>query len=126
MENVSDANLDTNAKLLEWLEKKFQRKVNEKMSADIALTQFVLETKVEDLKKVLEKIFSLYTKLCNPKLFTQESKSFILSLESQISSWGAQLPMTRLEWKALQNTATNTKSVSYIVIRWVQHKGQIN
>ena len=59
VEKVSDANLDTNAKLLEWLEKKFQNKVNEKISGDIALTQVALATKVEDVKKVLENIFSL-------------------------------------------------------------------
>ena len=75
------------------LEKKFQSKVNEKISGDIVLTQVVLETKVEDVKKVLENIFSLYTKFCNPKIFTQETKSHILSLESQISSLGAKLPM---------------------------------
>ena len=82
MEKVCDADLDTNAKLLEWLEKKFQRKMKEKISGDIALTQVALATKVESVKKVLENIFSLYTKLCNPTLFTQETRSHILSLES--------------------------------------------
>ena len=38
VEKVSDADLDKNAKLLEWSEKKFQNKVNEKISGDIALT----------------------------------------------------------------------------------------
>ena len=82
MEKVSDADLDTNAKLLELSEKKFQCKVNEKISGDIALTQVALATKVESVKKVLENIFALDTKLCNPTLFTQETRSHILSLES--------------------------------------------
>ena len=69
MEKVSNEDLDTNAKILEWSEKKFQGKVNEKISSDIVLNQVALATKVEDMKKVLENIFSLYTKLCNPSLF---------------------------------------------------------
>ena len=94
MEKVSNADLHTNAKLLEFSEKKFQSKVNEKISNNIALTQVALATKVESVKKVLENIFSLYTKLCNPTLFTQEKRSHILSLESQINSLGAKFPMT--------------------------------
>lgn len=94
MEKVSDVGLDTNEKLLEWSKKKFQSKVNEKISADIALTQVALETKVQSVKKVLENIFSMYTKLCNPTLFTQETRSQILSLEIQINTSGAKLPMT--------------------------------
>ena len=93
VEKVSNEDIDTNAKLLEWLEKKFQNKVNEKIFGDIALTKVTLATKVEDVKKVLENIFSLYTELCNPSLFTQETKSHILSLESQITALGAKLPM---------------------------------
>ena len=69
VEKVSNEDLDTNAKLLEWSEK-FKNKVNEKIFSDIALAQVALATKVEDLKKVLGNIFSLYTKLCNPSLFT--------------------------------------------------------
>ena len=79
MEKVSNEDLDTNEKLLEWSENKFQGKVNEKISSEIAL-QVELATKVEDVKKVLKNIFSLYTKLCNPTLFTQETRSHILSL----------------------------------------------
>ena len=93
MEKVSNEDLDTNSKLLDWSEKKFQRKVNEKISSNIALTQVALATKVEDVKKVLENIFSFYTKLCNPSLFTHETRSHILSLESQITSSSAKLPM---------------------------------
>ena len=68
--------------------------MNEKISGDITLTQVALATKVESVKKALEKNFSLHTKLCNPTLFTQETRSHILSLESQINALGAKLPMT--------------------------------
>lgn len=70
VERVSDTDLDTNAKLLEWSKKKFQRKINKKISSKIELTQVALETKIDSVKKILENIFSLYTKLCNPTLFT--------------------------------------------------------
>lgn len=93
VERVSDTDLDTNIKLLEWSEKKFQNKVNEKIYSDIALRQVALETKIDGVKKVLENIFSLYTKLCNPTLFTQEIRNHILSLEIQIQTSSAKLPM---------------------------------
>ena len=38
---------DTNVKLMEWLERKFQGKVNEKLSGDIALSQVELEKKLQ-------------------------------------------------------------------------------
>ena len=38
VEQVTDANLDTNFKLLEWSERKFQGKVNEKISSEITLS----------------------------------------------------------------------------------------
>ena len=84
VERVSDTNLDTNAKLLEWFKKKFQSKVNEKIYSEIALTQVALATKIDSVKKVLENIFSLYTKLCNPTLSTQEVRSHIINLESHM------------------------------------------
>ena len=49
----------TNVKLMEWLEKKFQAKVNEKISSEITLSQVELANKIEKVKKVLENIFSL-------------------------------------------------------------------
>ena len=78
VEKVNNEDLDTNAKLLEWSERKYQGKVNEKISSEIALTQVVLVTKVEEVKKVLENIFSLYTKLFDPTLFTQDTRHRIL------------------------------------------------
>ena len=61
---------DTNAKLMEWSEKKFQAKVNEKISSEIELSQVELAKKIAKVKEVLENIFSLYTKLCDPSIFT--------------------------------------------------------
>ena len=69
---------------MEWSERKLQGKVNEKISGDIALSQVELATKIEQVKKVLENIFSLYTKLCDPTLFTQETGHKILSLENNL------------------------------------------
>ena len=93
VERVSNKDLDTNVKLLEWSEKKFPSKVNEKISSEITLTQVALATKIDSVKKILENIFSLYTKLCSTTLFTQEIRNQILSLESQINSSSAKLPM---------------------------------
>lgn len=38
MEKVNNEDIDTSAKLLEWLEKKFLSMVKEKISGEIALT----------------------------------------------------------------------------------------
>ena len=110
MEKFSNEDLDTNAKLLEWSEKRFQQKVNENISGDIALTQVALATKVYDVKKILENIFSLHTKFCNPSLFTQETRSQILSLESQITSLGAKLPMNLAQSEKHFRTLLQTQS----------------
>ena len=68
---MNNEDQETNVKLMEWSEKKFQGKVNEKISSEIALSQVELATKIEKVKKVLENILSLYRKLCDPTLFTQ-------------------------------------------------------
>ena len=88
MEKVNNEDLDTNSKLFEWSKRKFQGKVNEKISSEITLTQVTLSTKVEDVKKVLENIFSLYTKLCDPTLFTQETRHRVLILERNLNILG--------------------------------------
>ena len=46
VERVNDTNLDTHVKLLEWSKKKFQNKVNEKISSDITLKHAALATKI--------------------------------------------------------------------------------
>ena len=77
--------------------RKFQGKVNEKISGDIALSQVELATKIEQVKKVLENIFSLYTKLCDPSLFTQEVGHKILSLEENLKLSNKQLSQNRAQ-----------------------------
>ena len=63
MEKISNTDLDTDLKLLEWSEKKFQNKVNEKISSDIVLTKVALGTMIDSMKKVLEKHFLLVHKI---------------------------------------------------------------
>ena len=88
LEKINDEELDTNVKLLEWYEKKFQAKVNEKISSAIALCQVELATKIDGVKKVFKKFFSLYTKLCDVTLFTQEVQRHIDHLEGDLKSIG--------------------------------------
>ena len=64
---------DTNAKLMEWSENKFQAKVNQNISNDIILGQVDLAKKLDRVKVVFGNIFSLYTKLCDFSNFTQET-----------------------------------------------------
>ena len=80
VDQVNNEDHDTNAKLMEWSKKKFQAKVNQKISNDIILGQVDLAKKLDRVKVVLRKIFSLYTKLCNFFNFTQETSQKILSL----------------------------------------------
>ena len=88
MDQVQNEDLDTNAKLLEWSERKFQMKVNERISSEIALSKVELAKKIEKVKAVLENIFSLYSKLCDSSLFTQETSQRILSLERNLKVSG--------------------------------------
>ena len=57
---------------MEWLERKFQGRVDEKISSEITLSQVELSTKIDRVTEVLGNILSLYTKLCDPALFTCE------------------------------------------------------
>ena len=66
VDKMQSEDLDTNAKLMEWSKKKFWAKVNEKISSEIEHSQLELDKKIEKVKEVIENIFSLYTKLCNP------------------------------------------------------------
>ena len=77
---------------MEWYGKKFQAKENEKISIEIELSQVELANKIEKVKKVLENIFSLYNKFCNPTIFTQETSQRILSLERNLKISSMQLP----------------------------------
>ena len=77
---------------MEWSERKFQGKVNEKISNDIALQQVELAKKIEKVKNVLENIFSLYNKLCDFTFFTKEIGQRILILEGNLKISSMQLP----------------------------------
>ena len=50
---------DTNVKLMEWSERKFQGKVNEKISNDMELSQVDLAKNLESKNCTLEHILSL-------------------------------------------------------------------
>ena len=73
VDQVTNEDHDTNVKLMEWSERKFQGKVNEKISGDIAQSKVELTKKLERVKIVLGNIFSLYKKLCDFSNFTQET-----------------------------------------------------
>lgn len=92
VDRVQNKDLDTNVKLLEWSEKKFQIKVNGKISGEITLSQVELAKKFEKMKIVLQNIFSLYSKLCDSLYFTQETSQRILSLERNLKISSTQLP----------------------------------
>lgn len=92
IEQINDVDMDSNVKLLKWSSRKFQTKVNENLSSAIALSQVELATKIGSIKKVLENIFSLYTKLCNIILFKEEDQYHIDNLEGDMKKIGIALP----------------------------------
>lgn len=59
VDQMTNEDHDTNVKLMEWSERKFQGKVNEKISNYIALSQVDLAKKLDKVKIVLGNIFSL-------------------------------------------------------------------
>ena len=73
VDQVNNEDHDSNVKLMESSEKKFQGKVNQKIANDIILGQVDLAKKLDRVKVVLGNIFSLYTKLCDFYNFTQET-----------------------------------------------------
>ena len=91
VDQVNNEDHDTNAKLMEWSKKKFQGKVNQKISNDIILGQVDLAKKLDRVKVVLGNIFSLYTKLCDFSNLTQETNQKILSLERNLKIFSIQL-----------------------------------
>ena len=92
VDQVMNEDHDTNVKLMEWSERKFQGKINEKISNDIALSQVDLAKKLDKAKIVLGNIFSMYKKLCDFSNFTQETSQRILSLERNLKISSMQLP----------------------------------
>ena len=61
VDQVTSEDQDANVKLMEWFERKFQGKVYEKISSDIALAQVDLAKKIEKVKTILENIFFVTT-----------------------------------------------------------------
>ena len=80
------------------------------------MTQVALTTKIEDVKNVLENIFSLYTKLCDPTLFTQETRHHILSLEKNLNISGTQLPQNPTQSEKHFHTLLQSQSQLAILI----------
>ena len=70
---------------MEWSEKKFQGKVNEKIASEIVISQVELTKKIALVKRVLENIFSLYKKFCDFTYFTQETSQRIATLERNLN-----------------------------------------
>lgn len=91
VDQVTNEDHDTNVKLMEWSERKFQGKVNEKISSGIALEQVELAKTIDKAKIVLENIFSLYRKLCDFSNFTQEINQRIMILERNLKISSMQL-----------------------------------
>ena len=60
--------------------------------SEIALSQVDLAIQIENVKKVLENILSLFNKLCNPSILTHETSQKILSLGENLKILGMQLP----------------------------------
>ena len=77
---------------MEWSKRKFQGKVNEKISSDIELSWVELAKKIEKVKTILENVFLLYRKYCDFSYFTQETSQRILSLEQNLNISSMQLP----------------------------------
>ena len=92
VDQVNDEDLDTSVKLMEWTEKKFLSKVNQKIANNITSGQVELAKKLDNVKVVLGNIFSLYSKLCDFSRFTQEITPKVLSLERKLKLSSTQLP----------------------------------
>ena len=113
-DQVKNEDQETNVKLMEWSERKFQGRVNEKISSEIALSQVELAKTRDKVKKVLENIFSLYKKLCDFSYFTQETSQKILRLERNLNISSMQLTNVQLKVRSiLLNHFTLTKKYPY-------------
>ena len=106
VDQINDEDLDTNAKLLEWSEKKFLSKVNQNIANNITLGQVELAKKLDNVKVVLGNIFSLYNKLCYFSRFTQEITPKFLSLERKLKLSSMQL---------LSNTTNSEKHFAQMI-----------
>ena len=92
VDQINNEDHDTNAKLMEWSEKKIQAKVNQKIANDIILEQVELGKQLDKAKVVLGNIFSLHSKLCDFSKFTQKITPKVLDLERKLKLSSMQLP----------------------------------
>ena len=75
-----------------------------------------LAKKIEKVKVVLENIFSLYSKLCDSSLFTQETSQRILSLERKLKISSMKLPMDLAQSEKHFSTTLHTQRELAILI----------
>ena len=117
VDQVQNEDLDRNVKLLEWLENKFHKKLNERISSEIALSQVEMAKKIENVKIVFENIFSLYSKLCDPSIFTQETRQRIMSLKRNLKISSMQLPKDPIQSeKNFHTTLQNQKELAMLIV----------
>ena len=85
-----------------------------------------LEKKVEKVKVVLENILSLYSKLYDPSIFTQETSQRIMSLERNLKISSIQLPkdLARSE-KHFQTTLYIQKELVVLTIDEMKIKAKL-
>ena len=123
---VTNEDHDTNAKLMEWSERNFQGKVNQKISNDIALAQVELATKLDRVKILLGNIFSLYNKLCDFSNFTQETSQMILSLERNLKISSMQLPTNPAQSeKHFSQTLHTQRELAVLIIEEANIKAKL-
>ena len=101
---------------MEWSKRKFQGKVNEKIFGKIALSQVELATKIDRVKEVLGNMLSLYTKLCDPALFTQEVGQKILRLEDDLKLSSRKLSQNHVQTEEHFHSLLHTQSRLAVLI----------
>ena len=83
-DKVNMEGIEANSKLMAQSKKKYHTKVLKKISSVIALRQVDLSIEVEGVKKILESIYSLYTKLCDVDFFTKETQQNVQRLQEEL------------------------------------------
>ena len=68
------------------------------------------------MKEVLVNKFSLYTKLCDPSIFTQETSQRIMSLERNLKISGMQLPKDPTQSEKNFHTMLHTQKELVVLI----------
>lgn len=91
IEKVNNDDIEANEKLLKWSEKKFEHKLLEKVSIEIAIKQDELSNIVNIVEGFLQIIFSLQRKLCDFEFFTLENQQSNDKLQAVLKSSGHSL-----------------------------------